>query len=268
MSCYYNTGDLSTTIYFLIKTERDKLVVSTDSQRAASVSTPILIYRHLKVNSVEYEEESLYDNQNRYEFSKSLTFDVDGHFPPDRLFNQYSVCIEIKNVGKFIVNYDSMFDIETTFNGYTTNVVLTVLSNFPLMPLNVNSENTSRTIYSVPCGYSIADWKGSVLKVADSGTGRLPRTITDFTVESLEVHYKDGQVQTTLNVLLPIYEKNSNQYWNYIEYFPTNMKDVTLSNKRYEIKWESMLPTYNINGASATLTFAKIENKYPEINTL
>ena len=111
MACYYNTQELSDKIYFLTKAERDKISVSIDSQRQAYAEADLLIFRHLKVNSVEYEEESLYDNQNRYEFSKSLTFSISGFLPPDRLFNQYSVVIELKNVGKFLVNYDQ-FDIQ------------------------------------------------------------------------------------------------------------------------------------------------------------
>jgi hypothetical protein len=269
MACGYNIDELGDKIYFLTKTERDKIDISIDSQRQAYAQAPLLIYRHLKVNSVEYEEESLYDNQNRYEFSKSLTFEVNGFLPPDRLFNQYSVVIELKDVGKFLVNYDSMFDIESTFNGYTTTVTLTALSNFPLLPMRIETENSQRSLYNTGCGYFVSDWKGARLTITETGLGRMPRTITDFQVENLEIHYINGQIETNLSVVLPITELNTSQYWDYeIEYFPTNLKDVTLKNNRYEIKWNSMLPTYNINGSSVTLTLKQLDNNYPEINVI
>ena len=269
MACGYNIDELSDKIYFLTKTERDKIDISIDSQRQAYAQAPLLIYRHLKVNSVEYEEESLYDNQNRYEFSKSLTFEFDGFLPPDRLFNQYSVVIELKDVGKFLVNYDSRYDIETTFNGYTTTVTLTALSNFLLLPMRIDSENTERSLFDTGCGYNIDEWKGARLTTKDAGTERFPRIITDFQVDNLEIHYINGQIETTLSVVFPIKELNTTQYWDYeIEYFPTNLKDVTLKNNRYEIKWNSMLPTYNINGAESTLTLRQLDNNYPEINNV
>jgi hypothetical protein len=269
MVCGYNIDELGDKIYFLTKTERDKIDISIDSQRQAYAQAPLLIYRHLKVNSVEYEEESLYDNQNRYEFSKSLTFEVNGFLPPDRLFNQYSVVIELNDVGKFLVNYDSMFDIESTFNGYTTTVTLTALSNFPLLPMLIETENSQRSLYNTGCGYFVSDWKGARLTITETGLGRMPRTITDFQVENLEIHYINGQIETNLSVVLPITELNTSQYWDYeIEYFPTNLKDVTLKNNRYEIKWNSMLPTYNINGSSVTLTLKQLDNNYPEINVI
>lgn len=269
MPCYYSTQELSNKIYFLTKAERDKIDISIDSQRTAYAQAPLLIYRHLKVNSVEYEEESLYDNQNRYEFSKSLTFEVNGFLPPDRFFNQYSVVIELKNVGKFLVNYDQMFNLETTFNGYTTSVTLTVLSNFPLLPMRIGDENSERSLYNTGCGYFVSDWKGAILTITETGSERLPRTITDFQVDNLEINYANGQVSSTLSVILPINELNSTQYWDYeIEYFPTNLKDVTLKNNKYEIKWSAMLPTYDINGAESTLTLRKLDNNYPEINVI
>ena len=270
MACYYNTQELSDKIYFLTKAERDKISVSIDSQRQAYAEADLLIFRHLKVNSVEYEEESLYDNQNRYEFSKSLTFSISGFLPPDRLFNQYSVVIELKNVGKFLINYDSMFDIETTFNGYTTSVTLTALSNFPLLPMRIEDENSERSLYNTGCGYFISDWKGTKrLTTKDAGSERFPRIITDFQVDNLEINYSNGQVSSTLSVILPINQLNTSQYWDYeIEYFPTNLKDITIKNNKYEIKINSMLPTYNINGAESTLTFRKLDNNYPEINVI
>lgn len=268
MSCYYNTNEISDKIYFLTKAEVNKLNISIDSQRHAYAEADLPIFKHLNVNSVEYEEESLYDNQNRYEFSKSLTFEVNGFLPPDRLFNQYSVVIERKNVGKFLVNYDQMFDIETTFNGYTTSVTLTVLSNFPLLPMKIGVENTERSIYSVDCGYFISDWKGARLTITETGLGRMPRTITDFQVDNLEIHYINGQIETTLSVILPINQLNTSQYWNEIEYFPTNLKDITLTNNKYEIKWSAMLPTYDINGAESTLTLRQLDNNFPNINVI
>lgn len=270
MACYYSTNEISDKIYFLTKSERDKLDISIDSQRQAYAEADLLIFRHLKVNSVEYEEESLYDNQNRYEFSKSLTFEVEGFLPPDRLFNQYSVAIEIKGVGKFLVNYDSMFDIETTFNGYSTSVTLTALSNFLLLPMRIGEENAERSIYNFDCGYFVSDWKGvKRLTTKDAGSERFPRIITDFQVDNLEINYANGQVSSTLSVILPINQLNTSQYWDYeIEYFPTNLKDVTLTNNKYQIKWNSMLPTYNINNTEVTLTLRQLDNNYPEINVI
>ena len=268
MACYYNTNQLSDKIYFLTKAQRDKIDISIDSQRQAFAEADLPIFKHLKVNSLEYEEESLYDNQNRYEFSKSLTFSISGFLPPDRFFNQYSVVIERKNVGKFLVNYDHQFEIESTFNGYTTSVTLTVLSNFPLLPMKIGDENSERSLYSVDCGYFISDWKGARLTITETGLGRMPRTITDFQVDNLEIHYINGQVSSTLSVILPINQLNTSQYWNEIEYFPTNLKDITIKNNKYEIKWNSMLPTYDINGAESTLTFRKIDNNFPEINVI
>jgi hypothetical protein len=88
-------------------------------------------------------------------------------------------------------------------------------------------------------------------------------------VDNLEIHYINGQIETTLSVILPINELNTSQYWDYeIEYYPTNLKDVTIKNNKYEIKINSMLPTYNINGAESTLTFRKLDNNYPEINVI
>lgn len=268
MACYYNTNQLSDKIYFLTKAQRDKISISIDSQRTAYAEADLPIFKHLKVNSLEYEEESLYDNQNRYEFSKSLTFEVNGFLPPDRFFNQYSVVIERKNVGKFLVNYDQMFEIESTFNGYTTSVTLTVLSNFPLLPMKIGDENSERSLYSVDCGYFVSEWKGARLTIKDAGLGRMPRTITDFQVDNLEIHYINGQVSSTLSVILPINQLNTSQYWNEIEYFPTNLKDITIKNNKYEIKWSAMLPTYDINGAESTLTLRKLDNNYPEINVI
>lgn len=268
MACYYSTQELSDKIYFLTKAERDKIDISIDSQRTAFAEADLPIFRHLKVNSLEYEEESLYDNQNRYEFSKSLTFEVNGFLPPDRFFNQYSVVIERKNVGKFLVNYDQMFEIESTFNGYTTSVTLTALSNFPLLPMKIGEENTERSIYSVDCGYFISDWKGARLTITETGLGRFPRIITDFQVDNLEIKYSNGQVSSTLSVILPIKELNTTQYWNEIQYFPTNLKDVTIKNNKYKIKWSAMLPTYDINGAESTLTLRQLDNNFPNINVI
>ena len=269
MACYYSTQELSNKIYFLSKSVLSDLNISIDSQRQAYAEADLLIFRHLKVNSVEYEEESLYDNQNRYEFSKSLTFEVNGFLPPDRLFNQYSVAIELKGVGKFLVNFDSMFDIETTFNGYSTSVTLTALSNFMLLPMRIEEENSERTIYSVDCDYFVSDWKGARLTTKDAGSERFPRIITDFQLDNLEIHYANGQVSSTLSVILPINQLNTSQYWDYeIEYFPTNLKDIVLKNNKYEIKWNSMLPTYNINNTEVTLTLRQLDNNYPEINVI
>jgi hypothetical protein len=268
MACYYNTNELSDKIYFLTKAERDKIDISIDSQRTAYAEADLLIFRNLKVLSVEYEEESLFDNQNRYEFSKSLTFEVEGFLPPDRLFNQYSVAIERK-IGKFLVNFDSRYEIESTFNGYTTTVTLTALSNFPLLAMKIDDENSQRSLYNTGCGYFVSDWKGARLTTKDAGSERFPRIITDFQVDNLEIHYINGQIETTLSVILPINELNTSQYWDYeIEYYPTNLKDVTIKNNKYEIKINSMLPTTSINGAESTLTFRKIDNNYPEINVI
>lgn len=269
MACYYNTQELSDKIYFLTKAEVNKLDISIDSQRQAYAEADLLISRHLKVNSLEYEEESLYDNQNRYEFSKSLTFSISGFLPPDRFFNQYSVVIERKNVGKFLVNYDHQFEIESTFNGYTTSVTLTALSNFMLLPMKIGEENTERSIYSVDCGYFVSDWKGAKrLTITETGLGRFPRIITDFQVDNLEIHYINGQIETNLSVILPIKELNTTQYWNEIQYYPTNLKDITLTNNKYQIKWSAMLPTYDINGAESTLTLRQLDNNFPEINVI
>lgn len=273
--CQYKQLKLKDVVYLVSKSHTKFIVVDMNNNDAyiESLSEKPMA---LDCFNVQFTEEETLDE--RYKFTKRLTFSMNGYVPLDYLQEKYYAIIMTEDNTPYMINVDFPSKVTYTFtldgNSYQTDFTFSSQSNFPTLKVS------SRPIFfSKPekdCGYKISGIEdlylveknhATISKAGDTATVDLYTKHwrdVDFLKDScsLQESFDGERITDTITFDIGFDNYMTSWHYNLLEFLENLYAARIISkgdNKNYFFGFNiGLQPSYNINASSSDNGSGKI----------
>lgn len=270
ISCQYKQLKLKDVVYLVSKSHIKTVIVDQSPCFVIIASeTPMA----LNCFNVQFTEEETLDE--RYKFTKRLTFSMNGYVSLDYLQEKYYAIIMTEDNTPYMINVDFPSKVTYTFtldgNSYQTDFTFSSQSNFPTLKVNGTFPKPEKD-----CGYKISGIEDLYLvekKYATISKARDTATVTlfgkfwsdvDFLKDSCSIQEVFDGERITDTITFDIGFDNYRTTWHYnlLEFLKNLYAARIISkgdNKNYFFGFNlGLQPSYNINASSSDNGSGKI----------
>lgn len=261
MACTYNIENIKEKVYFMTARSKTGLQLYIDrSSKKAYVEEYTGTLITMKVNTIEYREEANLDT--RFTFSRQLTFTVAGYYNALNIANYPIVVIESQQGDKYILNYDFPYEVGYTYDGNNTTITLSMLSDYPLLPIRRDTSTISSRINNY-CRYNNEDITKWQVQASDAGANTFADV--DGQVTDFNLTLEEGEYSLSLNIALPLLPTSEND-WIKVEYYDENKKDLIISTPSGKtIRLYSLQSEYTVEGSTITWQLTGVATMLQEL---
>lgn len=273
-SCQYKQLKLKDVVYLVSKSHTKFVAVDMDNNGyIVSLSE---IPMALNCFNVQFTEEETLDE--RYKFTKRLSFSMNGYVPLDYLQEKYYAIIMTEDNTPYMINVDFPSKVTYTFtldgNSYQTDFTFSSQSNFPTLMI-INRRNNFKEPEK-DCGYKISGIEdlylvekqyATISKAGDTATVTLfGKSWSDvgFLKDSCSIQEVFDGERITDTITFDIGFDNYKTSWHYnLLEFLENLYAARITskgdNKNYFFGFNlGLQPSYNINASSSDNGSGKI----------
>lgn len=273
-SCQYKQLKLKDVVYLVSKSHTK--YVGVDMVNNGYIVSLSEIPMALSCFNVQFTEEETLDE--RYKFTKRLTFSMNGYVPLDYLQEKYYAIIMTEDNTPYMINVDFPSKVTYTFtldgNSYQTDFTFSSQSNFPTLMI-INRRNNFKEPEK-DCGYKISGIEdlylvekqyATISKAGDTATVTLfGKSWSDvgFLKDSCSIQEVFDGERITDTITFDIGFDNYKTSWHYnlLEFLENLYAARIISkgdNKNYFFGFNlGLQPSYNINASSSDNGSGKI----------